>query len=145
MALRVHRTTPGYIVREELKRNKIRIEGGRKAASYECRKRWGINKVLQECIKKGLGRKRFRKGGWEEDRNRYFEWCGINSKEVNKNIEEKMDKSRMYAEKDEWEQMRERTKKIEEDRYWKRYKYIKCNEIPRYLDRPIREREIIAR
>ena len=39
--LRLHRTTPGYIIREELKREKIRVRTGKIAATYESKRIWG--------------------------------------------------------------------------------------------------------
>ena len=106
--MRVHRSTPGYIIREELKRGKVRVLTGKKAAAYEARKRWGINKLLSGCVKQITGKERGRKGGLIEKRTEYYERCWEKFTDVQRGIQERKDRSKQYAEKDKAKQRRKR-------------------------------------
>ena len=85
-------------------------------------KRWGINGILQGCIKEIMERKTGRTGGWVENRIKYFERCGVDARSE-RGSPGKKDKSKQYAERDKEKQEIERRKKIEESKYWPLYKY----------------------
>lgn len=65
--------TPTYIVLEESKTDKIRIEAGRRAVRYEERSRMAKgNKIIQECWREVDAKMENRISRWEEERIRYY-------------------------------------------------------------------------
>ena len=128
--------TPGYMVREELQREKLRTRMGRRAWGYEKRleegKGGGLAKV---CL--GEIKERAKKGGelsdWERERREYFEGKGMKLRE----IEERREKGEFrWEEIEDWEKKKqrdERREKIERSEYNKWYKQVKGEGIPGYL------------
>jgi len=81
----VERVTPGYMVREETQREKLRCRAARRA--------WGYEKRLEEGRGSGIGRecreemKKRLAGGrmgseWEEGREKFWESRGIDIREI---------------------------------------------------------------
>ena len=73
------RRTPGYIIREEVKRSKLRTKAAKRAWSFEEKLREGKGGELARVCWKEVTR-RAEGGGrvsrWEEGRNKYFEERG---------------------------------------------------------------------
>lgn len=72
--LGANNSTPGYMIREELQREKIRSKAARRAWSFEKRLeegREGISKVCLEVIKK-RGERRRVLSEWERERKEFF-------------------------------------------------------------------------
>nr|XP_034190794.1 uncharacterized protein LOC117609058 [Osmia lignaria] len=75
--------TPTYIVMDETKEDKIRIEAGRRAVRYEEKTRTkGINKLILECWKEVDTKCERKRSKWEEQRRQYYEEKGIEIKDV---------------------------------------------------------------
>lgn len=123
--------TPGYIVREESNKNKMRVETGSRAMRYEIRMgRDEESKILFECDKE---RKRDeRKNEWtdENDEKRKYLWrCGVGVEEW-ENSEKEVE---TLCRRDIEVQKQENYNSIEMSRYNVRYKEIKAIEMPIYL------------
>lgn len=89
--LGVDTRTLGYLVREELQREKLRIRAGRKAKNYERQLEEGKGSVLARKCRKEM-KERFREGkiisDWEEGRKKFFEDRGIKIEEVKRGRDE---------------------------------------------------------
>ena len=69
--------TPTYIVMDETKEDKIRIEAGRRAVKYEEKTRTnGINKIILECWKEVDTKCERKRSKWKEQRRQYYEEKG---------------------------------------------------------------------
>ncbi|XP_076660673.1 uncharacterized protein LOC143364045, partial [Halictus rubicundus] len=83
--LGVEWTTPGYMIREETKREKMRIRGARRAWRFEERLRAGKGSewarlCLQEIEERARGRKKISR--WEKGRKEYIEERGDRRREI---------------------------------------------------------------
>jgi len=70
------RRTPGYLVREEIKREKLRERAGKRAWGFEKRLEEGKgSKLARICWEELKGRSRERKTGskWEMERRKFFQ------------------------------------------------------------------------
>lgn len=75
--------TPTYIVMEETKTDKIRIEAGRRATRYEERTRTlRVNKIIQECWREIDAKRENRMSRWEGERIRYYREKGIERQDL---------------------------------------------------------------
>lgn len=137
--LGVEGRTPGYLVREELQRDKLEGRAGRRALGFEKRLEEGKgSKLARKCMREW--RERWRKGkireGWEEERKDFFERRGMGVEEMERRREEEEGGGEWERE---WErgererQRRERWEKIRESRYNRWYREIKGEGIPGYL------------
>lgn len=133
--LGVERTTPGYIVTEELKRDKMRVSAGGRAAGYEERIRYEATKKLPaECIKDRARReRRGETTKWSEQREMYLNRCGGSSAWLEETLRRGGGTKELLVERDRDVQAQERWEKIVESRSAERYKYIRVEGIPEYL------------
>jgi len=134
--LGVDARTPGYLVREEVKREKLRERAGNRAWRFEKRLEEGRgSEIATECRKEM--RKRGRKGrvmaGWEEERRHFFEERGVSIEEVEGREIENGEWIWELAKRDRERQREERGRWIRESRYNKWYKEVKVEGIPSYL------------
>jgi len=115
--------TPGYLVREEMHREKLCVRAGRRAWEYERRLREGKgSEIARKCWEEMRERAKKGKGlsEWEKERLEFFERKGIKMEEVEKNIEEVENGevwSREWVKKERDKQERERWERIESSRY----------------------------
>ncbi|XP_066590571.1 trichohyalin-like [Prorops nasuta] len=129
--------TPGYMVREETKREKVRIRAAKRAWDYEERLREGKGSWwARECLREIEERER--KGGkisrWEEGRRKFMEERG--RKRGGVGWEKKEERERIWKEIEEGEkerEMKERRGRIEVSRYNRWYKMIREEGEPKYL------------
>src|SRR5580765_19665 len=71
---------PGYLIREELKRDKLRGRVARRAWNFEKRLEEGKGgEIARECLKeiKKRGEKNKKKSEWEEEREKFFRERGL--------------------------------------------------------------------
>jgi hypothetical protein len=82
--LELDRSTPGYIVRDECKRRKLRLETGTRAARYEEKIRKDTKSKLVKEVLREMDRKKDENGGskWVQSRKKYYERCGWSEVEV---------------------------------------------------------------
>ena len=133
--LKLDGTTPGYVVREELKREKIRIEAGKRAGWFEDKMECGkVGEIGQRCIKE---RRREEKEREEKDwtkesieRRNYLWRCGRSEEALQEEGEDK------------WTRMKDRDTEVDEqERGFKVSKSKSCEEyrwvqgIPEYIRR----------
>ncbi|XP_011862008.1 PREDICTED: uncharacterized protein LOC105558746 [Vollenhovia emeryi] len=135
--LGVDRRTPGYMVREEVQREKLRERAGlRRAWEWERRLEEGkgseiARRCLEEIKRRAEGGKELSR--WERGRIEFFERRGWEIKEVRRRREkgETMVEELIKAGRDLGKQ--ERWEKIRNSKYNEWYKYIKTEQIPIYL------------
>lgn len=134
--------TPGYMVREEIQREKRRGMAGRRAWKFEERLRQGRGsdiarrywEEMKERSRRGMIRSR-----WENERKEFFEERGVRIQEVEEMREVEKDWFKELEKRDKERQRRERWEKIGESNYNRWYKVIKKEEVPEYLRKGWRE------
>ena len=111
--LGVNGETPGYMVREELQRDKVRGRAGRRVWGYEERLREGKGSELaRKCWEEIRMRGREGKTGssWEREREKYFRDRGYELREVERRREEGEGRS---EEIEKWEKEMQRKERLE--------------------------------
>jgi len=128
--------TPGYLLREEIKRYKLRERAGRRAWGFEKRLEEGKGSELTRLCWEEM-RERCRKGkvgsDWEEERGKFFMERGMEVREVERR---RTEGELWFGEliiKDKEKQREEREQKIRESRYCRWYGVIKTDGVPEYL------------
>jgi len=135
--------TPGYMVREEGKRNKMRTRMGRRAIAYEEKLERGegtlrARRCWEEIKEKG-GRRR---SLWEEQRKSFYEERGLSVEWV-RGYREKGGEVREVVERRDREiQQQERFERIQQSRWNRWYKEIGTLGTPRYLRKKRKEERI---
>jgi len=128
--------TPGYMIREELQRDKLRVRAGRRAWGFEERLAEGRGSELARRCWDEI-RERIKRGGrlsaWERERKEFFEERGKEAGMVEREREEGALNFNRLEECDRKEQKEERWGKIKNSKYNKWYKRIKGEGIPGYL------------
>src|SRR5436190_13640875 len=112
--------TPGYMVREELQREKLRTRAGKRAWGFEKRMEEGRGgELARECWREMRERAREGKTGsnWERERKEYFEEKGWRTEEVERRREEGSGWLGEILKKDVEEQRKERWEKIVRSEY----------------------------
>ncbi|KYN11478.1 hypothetical protein ALC57_16367 [Trachymyrmex cornetzi] len=110
--LGVERRTPGYLVREELQREKLRAKAGKRAWAFEERlRREGGSRLVRLCWEEAMGNlgKEEKLEGWEREREQYFVERGV---QVNREGG-RVAKFRLGNE-------------VKEERYWEEEEERKC-------------------
>ncbi|XP_077280504.1 uncharacterized protein LOC143907534 [Temnothorax americanus] len=134
--LGVERCIPGYMIREELQREKLRGRAVMRAWGYEKKLEEGKGgELARECweevkrrAKRGVSR-----GGWEEERKEAAESRGWKIEEVEELREDGMWRGEDVLEREKRMQREERWKEIGEAKFNKWYGMIKGEGIPEYL------------
>ncbi|KYN11576.1 hypothetical protein ALC57_16268, partial [Trachymyrmex cornetzi] len=122
----VERRTLGYLVREELQREKLRAKAGKRAWAFEERLRRGVgSRLARLCWEEAMGnlRKREKLEGWKRERAIL---CGKRGGEVN--FEEIQERDREMQRVERWE-------KIRDSRYNRWYRWVKGERLPKYLSK----------
>lgn len=129
--------TPGYLVREELQREKLQGRAERRAWGYERKLedgRGGELAILCLAEMRGGGRRgEGKSGGWEAERRGYFEMRGWDTVELARNGGVGMLKGEEMVKRDRSMEEEERWNRIGDSRYGKWYKFAKGEGIPGYL------------
>lgn len=146
--LGLNRQTPSYIILEETKRNRLRIEASRRAMKYEEKIGKTVNKeLLRECYRvmkrKETAGQEYNK--WEEKRKKFYENQGYSTTEIDRirNMEESITSTITARSKD--IEIQERRQKIEHSRYCPRYKYLITMGEAEYLEKENKNMITIAR
>lgn len=142
--LKLDKWTPNYIVLEETKRKKIRVEAGNRALKYEGKIETSSNEILKEC-KRVITR--MHTSRWTEKRRRYFERCGYAPEEAEKRMEENRNIIQELVNRDDEVQIQEQRCEIRKSRYNKKYEEITTIDLPEYLKEEGKKgkQEMIAR
>jgi len=140
--LGVGRCTPGYMVREEMQREKLRGRAGMRAWSYEKKLGEGgggeLAKLCWEKMRDRAKEGRVR-GKWEEERRDFFEEKNWDIKEIEKMREEgELRREDIVARERRWQE-EERWEKIKGSRYNRWYSRVKGRGIPEYLKKGWKE------
>jgi hypothetical protein len=136
--LGVDRETPGYIVREECKRSKLRVKAGKRAAKFE--DRMG-GREESECYNREK-----KKSADVKERENYCRRNGYASEEVERMRAEGNWMSAEMSEKDKDTDKQERRERIRESRYNREYERCMTEDVPVYLRREsAKERKMMAR
>lgn len=128
--------TPGYMVREEMQREKMRCKAGRRAWGFEKRLEEGRREELAiECMREL--RRRAENGGklsvWERERNEFSGVRGVGVREVESDEREQGEMWVKIERKGRDLQIAERWEKIRESRYNIWYGRVTGEGIPSYL------------
>jgi hypothetical protein len=137
--LGVDRETPGYIVRGECKRSKLRVKAGKRAAKFEDRMGGREEcRILTECYREK------KKNADEKEREKYCRRNGYASEEVERVRAEGRWMCAELSERDRDTDKQERRERIRESRYNREYE--RCvTEVPVYLGREsAKERKMMA-
>ncbi|XP_071055483.1 uncharacterized protein [Onthophagus taurus] len=123
--------TPEYIVREEVKVDKLRVEAGKRAVRFEERVEGRSQcKILGECwkeIKAGKG------GYGQRGREEYFRRVGYSVKAIDDRRREGIEMWKELESRDRDVQRQERRGQIRESRYNPKYEEIITEGLPKYL------------
>ncbi|KAH0819191.1 hypothetical protein GEV33_003600 [Tenebrio molitor] len=139
--LGVDRETPGYIVREECKRSKLRVKAGKRAAKFEDRMGGREEcRILTECYREK------KKNADEKEREKYCRRNGYASEEVERMRAEGRWMCAELSERDRDTDKQERRERIREARYNREYERCVTEDVPVYLGREsTKERKMMAR
>ncbi|KAJ3647217.1 hypothetical protein Zmor_024747 [Zophobas morio] len=122
-----------YIVREETKREKMRVEAGKRAVGFEEKfSERGDSKILQECWIEI--RKEGRKHVWNE-RDKYYEGKGYACEEIERMREMGRSMKEELTVRDKDIDKQERRSRISVCRYSAEYRKIVKDEVPKYTER----------
>ncbi|KYN22664.1 hypothetical protein ALC57_04934 [Trachymyrmex cornetzi] len=134
--LGVDRGTPGYMVREEIQREKMRVRAGKRAWAFEERLRVGRGGELARlCWEEmgGRGRRGEKLEGWGGEREKFFGDRGVDIGRWRGGGEEGEGIWKELRDKDVELQKGERWESIRGTRYNKWYGWIKGEGVPEYL------------
>ncbi|KAH0811711.1 hypothetical protein GEV33_011080 [Tenebrio molitor] len=139
--LGVDRETPGYIVREECKRSKLRVKAGKRAAKFEDRMGGREEcRILTECYREK------KKNADEKEREKYCRRNGYAREEVERMRAEGRWMCAELSERDRDTDKQERRERIREARYNREYERCVTEDVPVYLGREsTKERKMMAR
>lgn len=118
--LGVDRRTPGYLVKEELQRNKLRGRAGRRAWGYERRLEEGKGSELaRSCWGEIKERAKEEKeiSEWEKGRKKFFKDRGLSVEKIERKRKEGELKCRKLKNRDRRRQKEERWGRIESSRF----------------------------
>lgn len=134
--LELERCTPEYIIREELKMDKNRVQTGKRAMSFESRA------IAEE--KKGLLRGSVLEGiRMDERRERYLRRCGWSASVCEMRRESRLDVGMFLEEKDRKVQLQERRGRIDGSKYGIEYKYGMVDiGLPKYIRESMRGKRV---
>jgi len=127
---------PGYMVREEMQREKLRVRAGRRAWRFEERLAEGKgSEVARRCWEEM--RRRVRAGRmlseWEKERKGFFEERGVELVAMEEGRERRVFEFQAIEERDRALQREERWERIRESKYNRWYGRVKGEGIPGYL------------
>lgn len=130
--LGLDRNTPGYIVREECKRDKLKIEAGKRAIKYENKIRSSQNKILKDCLKV-VDKEESVKDKWRKMREDYLQRNGLSHTEFNNRRRAGINLVKELENRDIEVLAQEQTNKINAAQYNSLYKDIHTADLPQYL------------
>jgi len=144
--LGVHASTPGYIIREEWKRDKMRIRTGGRAMSYELKAlAVSSNEILLDSIKIIKEGRLNRANGWTSKRLGYLQRCGHNAMLSNNATEAESRITVKLKERDSEEDSKETIERIRSSTYFPLYEIIRTNDVPEYFKIRAQLRTTLAR
>lgn len=142
--LGVEWAVPGYIVLEETKRKKLRVQNGRRAMRYEMKIRRGDNDLLKECLRE-IEQKKNQPSEWEEKRIRYCERNGYSAERVGAESQEEGNGIvEELARRDEDVQRQEQFNRIQASRYNAKYRQRMAVGLPHYLSQRSSKRTLTS-
>lgn len=125
--------TPSYMVREETKRQLLRIEAGKRAVKFEEKIREkSENKIMKECLRE-IERDKEDRNRWKEDREMYFRRNGMSGIEVKRLRDGEYEVINELIERDIENQRQIQQNRIQNSRYNTRYKKLITRGTPEYL------------
>lgn len=133
--LGVDRRTPGYLMKEELQRDKLRGRAGRRPWGYKRRFEEGRGSELaRSCWREIKKRAKEEKGilEWEKGRKKFFENRGLSVKEMERRRKGELEYKELEN-RDRRRQEEERGGRIKNSRFSRWYGRVKGKGIPAYL------------
>ncbi|XP_043276027.1 uncharacterized protein [Venturia canescens] len=140
--LGVSREVAGYMVREELQRDKLKVRSGMRAWGYEKRLETGKGgELARRCrgeMKRRAGRRQ-EAGGWESERKEFYLRMGWDLEEVERRWQSGDMKRENIVREERVRQEEGRWERIIKSRSNRDYKFVKERGIPRYLKKGWKE------
>ena len=134
--LGLKREVPGYIVLEETKRKKMRIDFGKRAMKMEIKTFKGKNVIMKEAMQEMDRRiKRNKHTEWDKERKSYWERNGIGENMIRMMIHGGKQAVKEVVERDEEIQRQTQYNSIMRSSYNTRYKQLLTPNLPFYLRR----------
>ncbi|CAD6203294.1 GSCOCG00009744001-RA-CDS [Cotesia congregata] len=145
----VGKQVPGYIVREELKLEKMRVKSGYRAIRFEEKVRMGTEReLLKKCVEE-RGGKNWRDKRWDEGRDRYMKRCGWSNTGLEVEWSRGVMRGLEMKNRDRDIQKQEKRAKIRTSRFNSRFEEFMTEREPEYWGERARwktiERKMIAR
>jgi hypothetical protein len=139
--LGVDRETPGYIVREECKRSKLRVKAGKRAAKFEDRMGGRAEyRILTEYYREN------KKNADEKERENYCRRNGYATEDVERVRAEGRWMCAKLSERDRDTDKQERRERIRESKYNREYERCVTEDVSGYLGKKsAKERKMMAR
>lgn len=140
--LGVQRSTPGYMVREELQREMLKGKVGMRVWVFKRKlEEGGKGELARECWKelKGRARRGMALKGWKEERKDFIEKRNWELAEVERLREEVGMRGEELGEKERRRQREERWKRIRESRFNRWFEMVKGEDMPENLKKGWRE------
>lgn len=132
--LGVDARTPGYMLREETKRDKMRTRAGKRGMKFEEKLERGEGgELARMCWEEMKGKNRGEESEWEKERRKYCEERGYSVEELKRRREKGRSMVGELEERDKELQGQENGKKIRESSYNNWYREIVTVGKPRYL------------
>ena len=128
------RSTPQYILLEETKRQKLRIEAGKRAIKYEEKIRDGKNLLLTQCFLETTRRRvNSLETKWDKERRKYFERNGMSLTKVEEERRKNTFNIKKIIDRDLEVQKQLNMAKMERSQFCNRYQHIWTIDKPQYL------------
>ena len=144
--LGVDRHTPGYLVRDEVKREKLRIHAGQRSWRHEKEVRKKKKKYLIACIEDIDKNEDKKERKWLQKRKGYMERNGWSVQEVRRMIEKGVNAEEEFIKRDRQLEGQERWNNLENAKFCPRYKNIRGERnLPIYLNGWQKDVQVIAR
>ena len=135
--LGVNKRTPNYMVLEESKREKMRIETGYRAFHFEEKiAKYTEKELLCACWREMISRQdRKKETKRDKERRDYLERNGYGVLKINESRNENVCLEKELRERDLDNQRQEQIGRVESSTFHEAYKFIRTEEVPEYLGR----------
>ena len=134
--LGLKREVPGYLILEETKRRKLRIDFGKRAIKFEAKALESKKLILKEALVEMDRRIRNEKyTDWDKERISYWERNGVGRRMIRMVVREGKKAVKETAERDEEIQGQSQYNNIMKSNYNQRYKHLITPSLPFYLQR----------
>jgi len=130
--LGLERCTPGYMVREETKTEKIMIEAGERVIKYEEKIKREGNVILKQC-RREMDKEKWKETRMGQVREEMYRKAGMSIWEEESRDDRGENIAERWREKVLKEEKMEREKRMENSKYNEKYRRWRTESVPKYL------------